>query len=135
MHRPGNLPLYFLLAYSLLLVACGTANPRDPVPPLPLENRATEKCPGIYIFASSRHAVNLVAAKEVVIYPETHPIPVYCTPAQARAALKEARSSGTVPASMDLLVYLLDGRWRDMVRKDGDKHFLYRPAILLEVVE
>ena len=129
-----NITLCFLLAWGLLLGACGASNPRDPAP-LPPENRPTEKCPGIYLFASARYDVHLVAQEEIVIDPARRPLPVYCTPTQARAALREAQDSGKVPASMELRVYLLEGEWRDMVRKDGDKHFLHRKAILLETVD
>jgi hypothetical protein len=87
------------------------------------------------MFASSRYIVNLVAGEPVLIDPKRHPIPVYCTPEQAHKALREARDSGKAPASMELQVYRLDGAWRDMVRKDGGQHFLYRPTILLEAVE
>ncbi|MDR2694793.1 MAG: hypothetical protein LBC79_00225 [Deltaproteobacteria bacterium] len=135
MHRPRHLSLCFVLSCVLLLGACGASNPQPPVPPLPAENRATEKCPGIYLFASSRYGVHLVTGEEVVIDPAYQAIPVHCTPDQARRALKEARDSGGVPASMSLRVYLLEGEWRDMVRKDGDRHFLHRKAILLETVE
>ena len=125
--------LAFLLACCLPLCACGGSNPQDPA--LPAHNRATEKCPGIYIFASSRFVIHLVAQEEIVIEPTRHPIPVYCTPDQARKALKEALDNGKVPASMELRVYQLDGEWRDMVRKDGDKYFLNKTALLLDVVE
>ena len=134
MHRPRNLSLCFLLACGLLFGACGASSPQDP-DPLPPENMATEKCPGIYLFASSRYEVLLVANEEIVIDPTRRPLPVYCTPEQARAALREARDRGRVPASMELRVYLLEGEWRGMVRKDGDKHFLYRKAALLETVD
>ena len=133
MSRPWSLPFCSLLACSFLLGACGSSKHQNPHP-LPAENRATEKCPGIYLFAPARYHVSLVAQEEIVIDPERHSIPVYCTPEQARKALREARQSGKVPASMDLLVYLLDGNWRDMVRKEGDKHFLHRQTTLLEVV-
>jgi len=134
MYRPRNLSLCFLLACGLLLGACGSSKPQDPAP-LPAEKRATEKCPGIYLFASSRYLINLVANEEIVIDPARRSIPVYCTPAQARQALKEARDSGKAPASMELRVYQLEGEWRDMVRKDGDSYFLHRAAILLEAVD
>ena len=134
MYRLRHFPSCCLLACALLLGACGASNPQPPAP-LPAENRATEKCPGIYMFASSRYGVHLVANEEIVIDPTRRPIPVYCTPEQARRALKEAQGSGKVPASMALQVYLLDGEWRDMVRKDGDKYFLHRKATLLETVE
>jgi len=87
------------------------------------------------MFASSRYLINLVAKEDIVIDPARSPIPVYCTPRQARQALKEAQDSGKAPASMELLVYLLEGEWRDMVRKDGDKYFLHRAAILLDVAD
>jgi hypothetical protein len=87
------------------------------------------------MFASSRYLVHLVSREQNVIDPAHYSVPVYCTPEQARRALKEARDSGRVPASMELWVYLLDGEWRDMVRKDGDRHFLHMKAILLETVE
>ena len=136
MRRPWNLPLCFLLACALLLGACGSSQPKNPDPaPLPMENRATEKCQGIYMFASSRYLIKLVAKENIVIDPAYSPIPVYCTPGQARQALKEARDSGKAPASMELRVYLLEGEWRDMVRKDGDKYFLHRAAILLDVMD
>jgi hypothetical protein len=90
MHRPRNLSLCFLLACGLLLGACGGSKPQDPAP-LATENKAVEKCPGIYLFASSRYTVNLVAKEQILIDPARHPIPVYCTPEQARTALKEAR--------------------------------------------
>ena len=134
MHLSRNLARSFLLACGLLIGACGASQPRDPAP-LPPENRATEKCPGIYLFASARYDVHLVAKEEIVLDPARRLLPVYCTPDQARAALREARDSGKVPASMDLRVYLLEGEWRDMVRKDGDKYFLNRAAILLDTVE
>ena len=134
MRRSRNLPLCFLLSCSLLLGACGGANPQDPAP-LPAENRPAEKCPGIYLFASSRYIINLVSDEQIRIDPTRNPIPVYCTPEQARKALKEARDSGHVPASMELRVYLLEGEWRNMVRKDGNKHFLNRATILLDAVD
>ena len=134
MHQPRNLLLCFLLACGLLLGACGGSNPQDPAP-LPAENRATEACPGIYLFASSRYIVNLVAQEQIPVDPTRYPIPVYCTPEQARRALKDARDSGKVPASMELRVYLLDGEWRDMVRRDGDKYFLNRTTTLLDAME
>ena len=134
MHRPRHLAPCVLLSCALLLGACGTSNPQPSVP-LPAENRATEKCPGIYLFASSRYAVHLVAHEEIVVDPAHRDIPVYCTSEQARRALKEAQAGGKAPASMELRVYLLDGEWRDMVRKDGDKHFLHRKALLLETVD
>ena len=134
MSRPRNLPPCFLLACSLLLGACASSQPQSPAP-LATENRATEKCPGIYMFASSRYLINLVTTEEIVIDPTRSSIPVYCTPAQARQALKAARDSGKAPASMELRVYLLEGEWRDMVRKDGDKYFLHKAAILLEAVD
>ena len=134
MRLSRNLPLCLLLACGLLLGSCGSANIPDP-DPLPPENRATEKCPGIYLFASSRYDIHLVINDEIVIDPTHRPLPVYCTPEQARAALKEAQGSGKVPASMELRVYLLEGEWRDMVRKDGDRHFLHRKAVLLETVD
>jgi len=87
------------------------------------------------MFTSSRYLINLVAKEEIVIDPAHSSIPVYCTPEQARRALKEARDSGKAPASMELRVYLLEGEWRDMVRKDGDKHFLHRPTILLDAAD
>jgi len=116
-----------------LLGACGGSNPQDPAP-LPAENRAKEACPGIYLFASSRYIVNLVAQEQISIDPTRYPIPVYCTPEQARKALKEAQDSGKVPASMELRVYELEGEWRDMVRRDGDKYFLNRTTILLDAM-
>ena len=134
MHQPRSLPPCFLLVCALLLGSCGGSSPQEPAP-LPPEYRATEKCPGIYMFASSRYSIHLVTNEEIVIDPARQPLPVYCTPAQARAALREAQNSGNVPASMELRVYLLEGEWRDMVRKDGDKHLLYRKAILLETVD
>jgi hypothetical protein len=112
-------------------VACGGSNPQDPAP-LPAESRATEKCPGVYLFASSRYIVSLVAQEQIVIDPARNPIPVYCTPEQARRALKEARDSGKVPASMELRVYRLDGKWRDIVRKDGSNYYLNKAAFLLD---
>ena len=131
-----GLQLRFLLACSLLLGACGSSQPQNPDPaPLPAANRAAEKCPGIYMFASSRYYIHLVAKEEFVVDPARGPIPVYCTPAQARQALKEARAGGKTPASMEFRVYLLEGEWRDMVRKDGDKYFLHKAAILLDIVE
>jgi hypothetical protein len=133
MYLPKNLLLCFLLSCGLLLGACGGSNPQDPAP-LPAENRAVEKCPGIYFFASSRYIVNLVTEQNV-IDPTRYPVPVYCTPEQARKALKEAQAGGKAPASMELRVYLLDGEWRDMVRRDGDKYFLNRTTILLDTVE
>ena len=136
MHQPRNLPLCFLLACGFLLWACASSQPRNPDPaPLPAENRATGKCPGIYMFASSRYLINLVAKEDIVIDPARGSIPVYCTPEQARRALKEARDSGKAPASMELRVYLLEGEWRDMVRKDGDKYFLYRAANLIDAAD
>ena len=134
MYHPRRLQLCFLLACGLLLGACGGSKQQAP-DPLPTESKATGTCPGIYLFASSRYIVNLVAQEQIVIDPARHPIPVYCTPEQAREALKRARDSGKVPASMELRVYQLDGEWRDMVRKDGDKYFLHRAAILLEALE
>ena len=134
MYRLQNLLLCFFLACGLLLAACGGSKTQAPAP-LPVENKATEKCPGIYLFASSRYIISLVAKEQIAINPTHHPVPVYCTPEQARKALKEARDSGNVPASMELQVYLLDGEWRDMVRKDGDKYFLNRTAVLLDTVE
>jgi hypothetical protein len=134
MYRTRHILLCFFLACGLLLGACGGSNPQDPAPLSP-ENKATERCPGIYLFASSRYVVNLVANEAIVIDPARHPIPVYCTPEQARKALKEARDSGKAPASMELRVYLLDGEWRDKVRRDGDMHFLNRTATLLDIVE
>jgi len=131
MYRFRRLQLCFLLACGLLLVACGSSNPPDSAP-LSAENRATEKCPGVYLFASSRYIINIVAKEAIVIDPARHPIPVYCTPEQARAALREARDSGKVPASMDLRVYMLDGEWRDIVRKEGSKHYLHKAAVLLD---
>ena len=134
MYLPRNLSLCLLLVCGLLLGSCGSANIPDPAP-LPPEHRATEKCPGIYLFASARYDIHLVVNEEIVLDPAYSPLPVYCTPAQARTALKEARNSGAVPASMELRIYLVEGEWRDMVRKDGDKHFLYRKAVLLETVD
>ena len=134
MYRPRNLLLCFLLACGLLLAACSGSKPQASAQ-LPVENKPTEKCPGIYLFASSRYVISLVAKEQIVINPAHHPVPVYCTPEQARKALKEARDSGKAPASMELQVYLLDGEWRDMVRKDGDRHFLNRAAVLLDTVE
>jgi len=135
MHLLRNLPLCLLLAYGLLLGACGSSNPQDPAPP-PAERSITEKCPGVYLFAPSRYVVRLAAKEQIVIDPaHHHPIPVYCTPAQARRALEEARSSGKVPAAMELQIYLLKGKWRDMARKDGDTYFLRKAAILLDAVE
>ena len=134
MHQPRKLLLCHLLACGMLLGACGGSNPQEPAPP-PAENKTAEKCPGIYLFASSRYVVNLVAQEQIPIDPTRHPIPVYCTPEQARKAIKEARNSGKVPASMDLRVYLLDGEWNDLVRRDGDKYFLNRAAMLIDTVE
>jgi hypothetical protein len=87
------------------------------------------------MFASSRYHIKLVAKEEIVIDPARSSIPVYCTSGQARQALKEARDSGKAPASMELRVYLLEGEWRDMVRKDGDNYFLHRAANLLDVAD
>ena len=134
MYRPRNFLLCSLLACGLLLAACCGSNPQDPAA-IPAENRTTEKCPGVYLFASSRYIVNIVAKEPILIDPMRYPIPVYCTPEQARAALKEARDNGYVPASMDLRVYVLDGEWRDIVRKDGSKHYLYKAAVLLDAVD
>ena len=134
MYQPRNLLSFFLLACGLLLGACGGTKQQDTAP-LPAENKATETCPGVYLFASSRYIVNLVAKEQIVIDPIRHPIPVYCTPAQAHRALKEAQDSGRIPASMELRVYLLDGEWRDIVRKDGDKYFLNKAAALLDTDE
>ncbi|MCL2123433.1 MAG: hypothetical protein FWH34_05020 [Desulfovibrionaceae bacterium] len=134
MYRPRNLLLCSLLAYALLLGACGGYKQQAP-DPLPAANRATESCPGIYMFASSRYSISLVAQGQIVIDPAHNPVPVYCTPKQARKALEEAQGSGRVPASMELLVYLLEGEWRDMVRKDGDNYFLNKATPLLETVE
>ncbi|MCL1985086.1 MAG: hypothetical protein FWG59_01365 [Betaproteobacteria bacterium] len=134
MHQSLPLRLSFLLTCCLAMGACGSSNPQDPAP-LPAQNKATEKCPGIYIFAPARYIVNLVVKDQIVIDPTRHPIPVYCTPEQAHKALKEARDNGKVPASMELRVYQLDGEWSDMVRKDGDKYLLNRTALLLDAVE
>ena len=134
MHHPRKFLLYVVLACVALLGACGGAKPQEPAAPS-TKDVAAEKCPGVYLFASSRYIINLVANEEIVLDPSRHPIPVYCTPDQARKALKAARDSGNVPASMDLRVYQLDGEWRDLVRRDGDKHVLNRPAILLDAVE
>ena len=131
MYRPGNFLLCSLLAYALLLGACAGTKPQA-FAPLSPENTATEDCPGIYLFAASRYSIGLVAGKQIVV---DRPVPVYCTPQKARMALEEARTGGKVPASMELLVYLLDGEWRDMVRKDGDNYFLNKPAQLLDTVE
>jgi len=135
MYRTRNHPRCFLLACCLLLGACAS-QPKNPDPaPLPAENRTAEKCPGIYMFAPSRYLIKLVAKEDIVIDPARGPIPVYCTPEQARRALKEARDSGNVPSSMELRVYQLEGEWRDMVRKDGDRHFLHKETILLDAVD
>ena len=129
-----NLPLCSLLAYVLLLGACGAPKHQDP-DPTPAHNKATESCPGIYIFAPARYSISLVAQKQILIDPARRPVPVYCTPKQARKALEEAQASGKVPASMELLVYLLEGEWRDMARKDGEAYFLNKAALLLDTVE
>jgi hypothetical protein len=134
MYQLRILPLCYLLACSLLLGACASSQPPDPAP-LPAESKVTEKCPGIYIFASSRYLINLVAKEDIPIDPARGSIPVYCTTEQARRALKEARDSGKAPASMELRVYQLEGEWRDMVRKDGDKYFLYRAANLIDAAD
>ena len=134
MYRTENFLFCLLLAYALLLGACGGSGRQAP-DSLPAENRVTEKCPGIYMFASSRYLINLVAKEDIVIDPARSPIPVYCTPEQARRALKEARDSGKAPASMELRVYQLEGEWRDMVRKDGDKYFLRGATIILEAAD
>ena len=133
---PLNFPLCFILVCALLLGACSGSNPQVSAPP-PGQNNAAEKCQGVYLFASSRYLINLVANEQVVIDPARHsiPVPVYCTPDEARKALKEARDSGKIPASMDLRIYQLDGEWRDMARENSDRHFLNKSAILLDVVE
>ena len=133
MHQSRNLLLCFLLTYALLLGACGGS--KHPPNPLPAARTAAENCPGIYMFAPSRYSISLVAQGQIVIDPARRPVPVYCTPEQAREALAKAQASGNVPASMELRVYLLEGEWREMARKDGDSYFLNKAALLLETVE
>jgi len=134
MYRTENFLLCLLLAYALLLGACGGSRQQAP-DPLPAENKATEKCPGIYLFAPSRYSISLVAQEQIILDPARRPIPVHCTPEQARKALEAARAGGKVPDSMELRVYQLEGEWRDMVRKDGDSYFLNKAALLLEAVD
>ncbi|MDR0238758.1 MAG: hypothetical protein LBI88_00835 [Deltaproteobacteria bacterium] len=134
MYRIENLLLCLLLAYALLLGACGGYR-QQASDPLPAANRATEKCPGIYLFAPARYSISLVTQEQIILDPAHRSLAVYCTPEQARKALEAARTGGKVPASMELRVYLLEGEWRDMVRKDGDNYFLHKAALLLEVVD
>ena len=134
MYHLRTLLFCFFLAYALLLGACGAAKHQTP-DQLSTQNKAMETCPGIYMFAPSRYSISLVTQDQIVIDPARRPFLVYCTPEQARKALEKAQADGKVPASMELRVYQLEGDWRDMVRKDGDKYFLNKAALLLETVE
>jgi len=134
MYRAENLLFCLLMAYALLLGACGGSRQQAP-DALPAENKATEKCTGIYLFAPSRYSISLVAQEQIVLDPARRPFHVYCTPEQARRALEAARASGKVPASMELKVYQLEGEWSGMVRKDGDSYYLNKAALLLETVD
>ena len=122
-----------LVLCTLFLSACGSKDTGEQNPTLP--KAATENCDGVFIFASSRYIINIVAGESIHLDPARYPIPVYCTAEQAGNAAEAALRSGEAPAAMTLRVYRLDGDWQSLARKEGERYYLAQPSVLIDAPE
>ncbi len=91
-------------------------------------------CPFVYVYAPGNYIIDIAGGSEVVLDPAAQEFELFCSPGEARAALKAAVAAGSLPAG-DWRVYRLDGGLDDLAQKSAaHRYTLKRMAQVVDWV-
>ena len=115
---------------SLALIACNKAQPTQDTTPLP----PVEPCPFVYIYAPGNYIVDIASGAEVLLDPGVQEFDLFCTPAEARAAVNEALRLGILNEG-DWRIYRVEGSMEEIGQRLGkNKHTLARMTQIVDWV-
>ena len=115
---------------SLALIACNKTQPTQDATPLP----PVEPCPFVYIYAPGNYIVDIASGAEVLLDPGVQEFDLFCTPAEARAAVNEALRLGILNEG-DWRIYRVEGSMEEIGQRLGkNKHTLARMTQIVDWV-
>ena len=124
-----------LLCLMALLCACAHKSQAPEPQPEQVYPGPTGPCSNVYTYAPANFIVDVSAGSEVELDPVVHEFPIFCTPADARQALKNGRREGKVPGG-DWKIYRLKGGYDEIGRAVGPgKYVLARPTLMVDWVQ
>ena len=124
----ARLLLVTLLALPLL--ACVKAGPT----PEPEQEFPVEPCPFVYVFAPGNYIVDIASGAQVVLDPGVQEFELFCTPAEARAAVNEALRQGILNEG-DWRIYRVEGSMEEIgQRQSNNQHTLARMTQIVDWV-
>lgn len=88
-----------------------------------------ENCPVLYVLAPDNYIIDLAANARVMLDPAWHEFGLYCSHAEAGAAL-EADAARGVKLPEQWRIYTLDGNADELVRYENGRRVLKAPATL-----
>ena len=115
---------------SLALMACTKAQPTQDTAPLP----PVEPCPFVYVYAPGNYIVDIASGAEVLLDPGVQEFDLFCTPAEARAAVNEALRQGILNDG-DWRIYRVEGCMEEIGQRLGkSQHTLARMTQIVDWV-
>lgn len=115
---------------SLALMACTKAQPTQDTAPLP----PVEPCPFVYVYAPGNYIVDIASGAEVLLDPGVQEFDLFCTPAEARAAVNEALRQGILNEG-DWRIYRVEGSMEEIGQRLGkSQHTLARMTQIVDWV-
>lgn len=124
-----------LLCLMALLCACAHKSQAPEPQPEKVYPGPTGPCSNVYTYAPANFIVDVSAGSEVELDPVVHEFPIFCTPADARQALKNGMREGKVPGG-DWKIYRLKGGYDEKGRAVGPgKYVLARPTLMVDWVQ
>ena len=114
---------------GLALVACTKAQSTQNAAPAPVD-----PCPLVYTYAPGNYIVDIASGAEVLLDPGVQEFDLFCTPAEARAAVNEALRQGILNEG-DWRIYRVEGSMEEIGQRLGkSQHTLARMTQIMDWV-
>lgn len=126
----GLARLFHLAIAALLTLDCaGCASQRATVETTAESVVPVENCPVLYVLAPENYIIDLAANARVRLDPAWHEFELYCSHAEAGAAL-DADAARGIKLPDQWRIYTLDGNAGELVRYENGRRVLKAPATL-----